>query len=56
MEKTQYVCRGEDTTGLKLDNNELIVTCENYNYSIGIHFNNEDTDENPLVKYYGARI
>lgn len=39
MEKTQYLCIGDEATELRLDNNEIIIW-DMHKY-LGIHFNRE---------------
>ena len=43
-EKTQYICVGEETTDLIVDNNERINKCNSYK-QLGINFNKEETDD-----------
>lgn len=48
MEKTLYLDIGKETTYLKLNNNELIITYELWKY-LGTNFNKEGT-EDPEIK------
>ncbi|XP_072400556.1 uncharacterized protein [Diabrotica undecimpunctata] len=44
VEKTQYLCLGEDSSAMILDNNQKITSYEKCKY-LGINFNKEDTDD-----------
>lgn len=44
MEETQYLCINEEITGLRLTNNETIVTCEMHKF-LGMNFNKQGTGD-----------